>query len=242
MKYCLARAPLLVATASACIVALHAVPGRGQSSGAPVFQPEPTLPATKEAFERRGFSLEPTSGNYLSPKVLAKTRPESLVPVAIGGAYVKDARGRTLFVRESIRTKLLAADKGLFDKTKKHLAITYGFRSNRLQQELYDQLAGKGKVARSGESFHETGLAVDLSNWQAAQRYMIEAGFVGGCYGIEEDLVHYSIGEITKASNLEAFERCTLKEIPEHILKGVKKAGSTVGKIGKSALGKIKKK
>jgi hypothetical protein len=27
---------------------------------------------------------------------------------------------------------------------------------------------------------------------------MIDAGFVGGCYGIEEDLVHYSVSEITR--------------------------------------------
>jgi hypothetical protein len=57
---------------------------------------------------------------------------------------------------------------------------------------------------------------------------MIEAGFVGGCYGIEEDLVHYSIDEITKSSNLEAFKRCTLKEIPKDILKGLGKVGGAI--------------
>ena len=70
----------------------------------------------------------------------------------------------------------------------------------------------------------------------------MSAGFVGGCYGIEEDLVHYSIDEVTKASNMEVFKRCTLKEIPDAILKGAKKAGGTIGKAGKSVLGKIKKK
>jgi hypothetical protein len=99
---------------------------------------------------------------------------------------------------------------------------------------LFQKLSGKGKVAPPGASFHETGMALDLSNWQDAQRFMIEAGFVGGCYGIEEDLVHYSIGEITKASNAEAFKRCTLKEIPEYILKGLKKVGgATIGKLKK---------
>jgi len=50
-------------------------------------------------------------------------------------------------------------------------------------------------------------MAIDLQNWRDAQRFMIEAGFVGGCYGIEEDLVHYSIDEITKSSDLQAFKR-----------------------------------
>ena len=60
------------------------------------------------------------------------------------------------------------------------------------------------------------------------------SGFVGGCYGIEEDLVHYSVSEITKASNLDAFKRCTLKEIPQDILKGVKKIGTvTMGPFKK---------
>ena len=77
-------------------------------------------------------------------------------------------------------------------------------------------------------SFHETGMAIDLQNWRDAQRFMIEAGFVGGCYGIEEDLVHYSIDEITKSSDLQAFKRCTLKEIPKEILK---RAGKVGGKI-----------
>ena len=57
---------------------------------------------------------------------------------------------------------------------------------------------------------------------------MIDAGFVGGCYGIEEDFVHYSINELTKASDLAKFKRCTLKEIPEMMVNGVKKVGNVV--------------
>lgn len=95
-----------------------------------------------------------------------------------------------------------------------------------------------------GESFHQTGMTVETSNWHDAQRYMIDVGFAGGCYGIEEDLVHYSVGEIGKASNMEPFQRCTLKEIPEHILKGARTAGVAVGKGvakgGKALWGKIR--
>ena len=72
---------------------------------------------------------------------------------------------------------------------------------------------------------------------------MIEAGFVGGCYGIEEDVVHYSVGEITKASNGEAFKRCTLKEVPEYIVKGFKQIGQSDGmkKVGSTSLTGVKK-
>ena len=121
--------------------------------------------------------------------------------------------------------------------------MNYGFRSNALQYELFQKLNGKGKVAAAGSSFHETGMALDINNWQHAQRYMIEAGFVGGCFGIEEDLVHYSVGEITKASNFEAFKRCSLEEIPDQILQLSKKMGDVDGikKVGGAGVEGVKK-
>jgi hypothetical protein len=143
----------------------------------------------------------------------------------INKKWVKDLRGTPVFLRKSVRDKLLTADDQMFFKKRKHIVINYGFRSNTLQQELWKKLNGKAKVAPAGASFHETGMALDISNWREAQGFLIDAGFVGGCYGIEEDLVHYSIGEITKASNGAAFKRCTLRELPQNILKGLKKVG-----------------
>ena len=195
------------------------------AQGMPTFRPDPLPGTLKQQFEQRKFRLDERSGNYLSPKVFARTRHENLLPVSIGGRYLKDLKGQTVFLRESVRAMLLSADEAMFAKKHQHVAVTYGFRSNATQQELFDKLNGKGKVAPAGGSFHETGMALDVSNWRDAQRFMIDAGFVGGCYGIEEDLVHYSIDEITKASNIAAFKRCTLKEIPGNILKGVKKVG-----------------
>ena len=206
----------------------------------PVFHPDVLPPALQQDFVRRNFKLDLQSGNYLSPRVTSRTRHDALVPVLIDGRYVKDLRGQTVFLRASIRDKLLAADTAMFEKKKKHLIVNYGFRSNTLQQDLYRKIHGTGKVAEVGGSFHEAGMALDLSNWREGQHFMIDAGFVGGCYGIEEDLVHYSIDEITKASNMDAFKRCTLKEIPEDIVKGVKKAGQVTGKAGKAAVGKLK--
>jgi hypothetical protein len=210
---------------------------------APRYEPDPLPPTLGAELTKRGFRRDPKSGNYLAPKVASRTPDEPLVPVLIDGKYVKDLRGRTVFLRQSIRDKLLAADAALFAKTREHLVINYGFRSNALQHELYQKLHGKGAVAPAGASFHETGMALDINNWRSAQRYLIEAGFVGGCYGIEEDLVHYSVGELTKASNMEAFNRCTLKEIPDHILKSAKQVGDTdtLKKVGTAGVDGLKK-
>ena len=195
----------------------------------PAYKIESPSASLQQEFTRENYKRDPKSGNYLSPKVFAKTLDQPLVPVLINGRYVKDLKGQTVFLRASIRDKLLEADAAMFAKRHEHLVVNYGFRSNALQRDLFQKLNGVGRVAPPGGSFHETGMALDLQNWRDAQRFMIEAGFVGGCYGIEEDLVHYSIGEITKGSNMSAFKRCTLKEIPQNILKGVKKVGSFTG-------------
>jgi hypothetical protein len=198
------------------------------SGDASVFRPAVVPAALQQDFVRMSFVQDVQSGNYLGPKTYARTLHEPLVPVPIDGKYATDLRGHTVFLRQTIRDKLLAADAAMFKKKAQHLKVNYGFRSNQLQYELYQELNGHGKVAQPGMSFHETGMAIDLQNWRDAQRFMIEAGFVGGCYGIEEDLVHYSIDEITKSSDVQAFKRCTLKEIPKDILKGAGKVGGIV--------------
>ena len=219
---------------------LSSRPRFGAAAGpeAPAYRLEAPPENLLKEFARENYKRDPKSGNYLSPKVFLKTLDQPLVPILINGRYLKDLKGQTIFLRESIRNKLLLADAAMFAKRQEHLVVNYGFRSNELQRELFQKLNGVGKVAPPGGSFHETGMALDLQNWRDAQGFMIGAGFVGGCYGIEEDLVHYSIGEITKASNMSAFKRCTLKKIPENILKGVKKVGSVTG----SAFGLHKKK
>jgi hypothetical protein len=193
-----------------------------------VYHPSPVPPALAQDFIRKSFIQDVESGNYLGPRTYGKTMHEPLVPVPIDGKNAKDLRGHTVFLRRTIRDKLLAADAAMFKSKGQHLQVNYGFRSNELQYQLYQEINGHGKVAQPGMSFHETGMAIDLQNWREGQRYMIEAGFVGGCYGIEEDLVHYSIDEITKSSDFQAFKRCTLKEIPKDILKGVGKVGGAI--------------
>ncbi len=197
-----------------------------------MFHPAAIPPALEQDFVHKSFKLDAASGNYLGPRLYSRTVHEPLVPVLIDGKYVRDVRGQTLFLRGTIRDKLLAADAAMFAHKRQHIKIVYGYRPNALQYELFQKLNGHGKVAPAGMSFHETGMALDLSNWREAQGYMIDAGFVGGCFGLEEDMVHYSVNEITKASNLEEFKRCTFKEIPEDVLKAAKKLGIGVEKVG----------
>ena len=201
---------------------------QSRPADAPVYRRGAVPAALEQDYLRKGFLLDAQSGNYLGPKTYNRTLHEPLVPAPIYGKYAKDLRGHTVFLRQTIRDKLLTADAAMFKNKGQHLKINYGFRSNELQYELYQEINGHGKVAQPGMSFHETGMAIDLQNWRDGQRYMIEAGFVGGCYGIEEDLVHYSIDEITKSSDFQAFKRCTLKEIPKDILKGVGKVGGAI--------------
>ena len=84
-------------------------------------------------------------------------------------------------------------------------------------------------------------MAMDIQNWRDAQKFMIEAGFVGGCYGIEEDLVHYSIGEITKASTCPHSNVARSRNPAEHC-QGVKKIGSGVRSGVGGVVGIFKKK
>jgi hypothetical protein len=233
-----AAAVLLMALHAPISIGTYASAGdraSGVTADPPVYRADVVPASLQLEFTRKNFTRDLESGNFLGPKVYAKTLREPLVPLLINGKYARDLRGQTVFLRQTVRDKLLAADAAMFKKQREHILVNYGFRSNTLQYDLYVKLSGKGKVAPPGMSFHETGMAIDVANWRDAQRFMIEAGFVGGCYGIEEDYVHYSINELTKSSNATAFRRCTLKEIPEQMFKGLKKVGSvvTAGRIKK---------
>lgn len=199
---------------------------------APVWKPTPVSPDLEKDFLKKGYKLDAQSGNYLHPRLSAKTFHEPLAPLQIDGRYVRDVRGQPIFLRQSLRDKLELADLEMFKKKHAHIQIVYGFRPNYVQVDLFNKLNGHGKVAPAGMSYHETGMAVDLQNWRDAQGFMIEAGFVGGCYGMEEDMVHYSVGELTKASFPEEFKRCTLKEIPKDMEKDAVKVGKGAEKVG----------
>src|SRR6202011_612572 len=104
-------------------------PGPGPTLEGPVYQPDSVPDMLQKEFERKNYRRESKSGNYLSPKVFSKTLNEPLVPVLINGKYSKDLKGRTVFLRQSIRDKLLNADAAMLKKKQQHIVINYGFRS-----------------------------------------------------------------------------------------------------------------
>jgi D-alanyl-D-alanine carboxypeptidase len=155
-----------------------------------VYTPVSVSGEARRGFEKQGFKLDVASGNYLSAKVYSKTLHEPLVPVLIDGRYATDLQRKPIFLRKTVRDKLLEADAEMFKKNQhstkqaeRHIILNYGFRSNALQQELFVKLKGHGKVAPPGASFHETGMALDVSNTKEAHKYLIHAGFVGGATG-----------------------------------------------------------
>jgi hypothetical protein len=172
---------------------------------------EPSMPVPQgwseleKQFVKMGYKRDPFSGNYLSPRTAARTLNEPLEVLYIDGKKCVDLRGNPVRLRRSVAQRLVRADLKFFAAKSRHLKVGYGFRTNALQQELYRTIKAKGGVvAPPGHSFHETGQAVDLSRdtWKAAQRYLMEEGLMGGCKGIEDDVVHYSIGELTPPRGL----------------------------------------
>jgi hypothetical protein len=79
------------------------------------------------------------------------------------------------------------------------------FRTNEEQNNGYHlSFTGKNKYGRSKQKYkvalactsaHEAGFALDVKNWEAAERYMWKNGIKGGDRGIEKDRRHFGIKE-----------------------------------------------
>lgn len=120
---------------------------------------------------------------------------------------------------------LQQADAEMFAETGKHIQINESFRSPQRQIDIRkkfgytsdSQASGEGGLpmaAPPGTSFHEKGLAVDVANWQEAEKYLKKYGVVNG---IKNDMGHFSMGELNPevfATNNDA------KSIAENIMSG----------------------
>ncbi len=111
----------------------------------------------------------------------------AIEPVVIGGKTVK--------VDNSIKDKLAQADQAFFNATGKHLQINQSFRTSAQQQAIINRPSKTGgRVAPPGSSFHEKGLAIDVTNWKEAEPFLRQFGFLNN---LADDKGHFSVGEFT---------------------------------------------
>ena len=97
-------------------------------------------------------------------------------------------------VSSTIADKVKAADAELFKATGQHLAVNQSYRTEAEQAKLYaeSQKGLIGRAAPPGKSWHEKGLAIDVTNWQAAQPYLRKYGLLNS---LPDDKGHFSFGE-----------------------------------------------
>ena len=100
---------------------------------------------------------------------------------------------RSVTVRDDIQDRIKQADEEFFRATGKHIQVNSSFRSREKQTELFKSLSAKGaRVAAPGTSFHERGLAIDVTNWQEAEPFLRRQGLRNE---LTDDKGHFSIGE-----------------------------------------------
>lgn len=126
-------------------------------------------------------------GGDTNQAVDPKTSAKNLKSFKVGNRNVK--------VSNQIEDRLKQADQEFFEATGKHIAVNQSFRTRETQQKLFDKLSKKGaRVAPPGTSFHEKGLAVDVTNWKEAEPFLRKFGFMND---LADDKGHFSIGEFS---------------------------------------------
>ena len=99
-------------------------------------------------------------------------------------------------VSNQITDKLAKADSEFFKAFGEHIDINQSFRTYEQQAELYrkSQAGEIGRAAPPGKSFHETGNAIDVTNWKKAAPFLNKYGLVNP---MSDDKGHFSFGEFT---------------------------------------------
>jgi len=107
----------------------------------------------------------------------------------IGG---KQVQGQQIFL-----DALQKADAAYYADTGQHMSFNESYRSPAAQAAAYKkyQNGTGGRAAPPGQSFHQKGLAVDISgaNINAYKPYLAQVGIVNGLSG---DMGHFSMGEL----------------------------------------------
>lgn len=137
------------------------------------------------------YGLDPVTGKTVPlPKPIGSDSGNlPSEPPATQMVGAKNVTAQPIFL-----SALEKADADMFAATGKHIDVNQSFRTSEQQAALYDKLSAKGaRVAEPGHSYHERGLAVDVTNWKEAQPYLEKYGVVNGLKG---DMGHFSMGEL----------------------------------------------
>lgn len=114
--------------------------------------------------------------------------PTQLKDIQIGGKTIK--------VNPLIADRLVAANDEFKKATGSDLKINSAYRSAEQQAGIFKTLSAKGaRVAPAGKSFHQSGDAVDVSNWKEAEPYLRKFMLKNE---LSDDKGHFSVGETSK--------------------------------------------
>ena len=103
---------------------------------------------------------------------------------------------RTVRVAPSIALRLAKAAKDFRQATGRDVQINQDFRSHEEQARLYKELSAKGaRVAPPGQSFHEKGMAIDVTNWREFEPFARRYGLVND---LPDDRGHFSYLETNR--------------------------------------------
>lgn len=110
------------------------------------------------------------------------------------GLNTIDINGRQVTGNVMFTNLLAQADADMKAAGLKGLDINQDYRTAAQQASIYAQLSKTGgRVALPGTSFHEKGLAADITNWKEAAPYLSKYGIVNG---LKDDMGHFSLGEM----------------------------------------------
>ena len=153
---------------------------------------------TQSALERAGGGSGGGSGDELDQMLDSLGFSSALSKAQKGSPTLKTLQigNQNIQVDASIALRLAKAAKDFKAATGKELKVNQDFRTHEEQARLYRELSAKGaRVAPPGQSFHEKGLAIDVTNWQEAGPYLRRYGLVND---LPDDRGHFSYSETRK--------------------------------------------
>jgi hypothetical protein len=138
-------------------------------------------------------------GQQAADKVLQDSKtwiidsPKAEAPVTGGDIKSVSVGGKDIKVSSRIASKIEKADADFYAATGQHIKVNQSYRTTEEQKALYEKLSPSGaRVAKPGTSFHEKGLAIDVTNWKEAEPYLRKYGLVNP---MTDDKGHFSFGE-----------------------------------------------